>query len=56
MNALLVAILQKNLVGKKTAQSLGRVRLPAAVLPYLPKSIKGRCLIGQKKQTRPTRR
>ena len=29
------------MVGKKTAQSLRRVPLPAAVLPYLPKSIKG---------------
>jgi integrase len=28
-------------VGKKTAQSLRRVPLPAAVLPYLPKAIKG---------------
>lgn len=28
-------------VGKKTAQSLRRVPLPAAVLPYLPKVIKG---------------
>ena len=27
-------------VGKKTDQSLRRVPLPAAVLPYLPKSIK----------------
>ena len=27
--------------GKKTEQSLRRVPLPAAVLPYLPKSIKG---------------
>ena len=29
------------IVGKKTEQSLRRVPLPAAVLPYLPKSIKG---------------
>ena len=29
------------MVGKKTAQSLRRVPLPAAVLPYLPKAIKG---------------
>ena len=29
------------IVGKKTDQSLRRVPLPAAVLPYLPKSIKG---------------
>jgi integrase len=29
------------MVGKKTAQSLRRVPLPATVLPYLPKSIKG---------------
>ena len=29
------------MVGKKTEQSLRRVPLPAAVLPYLPKSIKG---------------
>jgi integrase len=29
------------MVGKKTAQSLRRVPLPAAALPYLPKSIKG---------------
>jgi integrase len=30
------------IVGKKTEQSLRRVPLPAAVLPFLPKSIKGR--------------
>src|ERR1019366_3395911 len=29
------------IVGKKTEQSLRRVPLPAAVLPYLPKSIEG---------------
>src|ERR1700733_9038172 len=29
------------MIGKKTAQSLRRVPLPAAVLPYLPKAIKG---------------
>ena len=29
------------IVGKKTEQSLRRVPLPAAVLPFLPKSIKG---------------
>ncbi len=29
------------MVGKKTVQSLRRVPLPAAVLPYLPKSFKG---------------
>jgi len=29
------------MVGKKTAQSLRRVPLPAAVLPYLPKAIQG---------------
>jgi integrase len=29
------------MVGKKTEQSLRRVPLPAAVLPYLPKAIKG---------------
>jgi integrase len=29
------------IVGKKTEQSLRRVPLPAAVLPFLPKTIKG---------------
>ena len=29
------------IVGKKTEQSLRRVPLPAAVLPYLPRAIKG---------------
>ena len=34
------------IVGKKTEQSLRRVPLPAAVLPHLPKSIRGRLFKG----------
>ena len=33
------------IVGKKTEQSLRRVPLPACVLPYLPKVIKGRLFV-----------
>jgi integrase len=41
------------MVGKKTEQSLRRVPLPAAVLPYLPKSIKGP-LFDRSKNTDPS--
>ena len=43
------------IVGKKTEQSLRRVPLPAAVLPYLPKSIKGPLFVTSTR-TRRTRR
>ena len=35
------------MVGKKTEQSLRRVPLPAAVLPYLPKAIKGQLFVSK---------
>jgi integrase len=35
------------IVGKKTEQSMRRVPLPAALLPYLPKSIKGSLFQGE---------
>ena len=44
------------IVGKKTEQSLRRVPLPAAVLPYLPKSIKGPLFNRTKTRTRQMRR
>jgi integrase len=36
------------IVGKKTEQSLRRVPLPSAALPYLPMCIKGRLFVGTK--------
>jgi integrase len=41
------------IVGKKTEQSLRRVPLPAAVLPYLPKSIKGPLFVRTKHKDPP---